>query len=206
MALFYAPGRLGSQATGWACRPEGTNICTCVGSAVTGFNCGNGAISGSGFGAGGPTVVQNVTTANVLSQYGPDRIGAAATGWSCVPSRIDNGNDMTYTCECLDSSCDNGSPSGFHHQTITGITPLSVDGLYGAHRFSTQNTGWGCTPSGVNIVACEATSCGNDGFPGLIGDVFSLVTTSQALEVPFGYGVLLRGAEDTGWNTYCSSY
>jgi hypothetical protein len=223
VATQYAPGRVGGALTGWACRIHATvNVCTCIGMPDLPSLCDNGAIGGVSFGQpGGPSVHTNVSIEQVFSLYGPDRTGDDKTGWSCVPQRFDNGADILYTCECVDATCGNGAPSATFGTIITTkapstpITALDVDGLYGVHRFGPQNTGWQCTPTGLNVVACEGgllgPACDNGAVSGSSGATVSAISTSLAVtnNAP-GYGVLRRGTAtstgDTGWNAYCSSY
>ena len=73
----YGPDRTGATTTGWACRPEGTNSCVCIG-INQGGGCGNGAIGGNN-----GTVKTGLSTATVIASYGPDRTGTARTGWKC---------------------------------------------------------------------------------------------------------------------------
>ena len=65
-------------------------------------------------------------------------------------------------------------------------------------------------PTGLNVVSCEGVpslfACGNDSWGGAGGDVFLGVTTTEAVQNGFGYGVLRIGAADTGWRAVCSSY
>lgn len=74
----YGPDRIGSEITGWACRPTGTNSCVCVGS-----TCGNNAAGGAH-----GQVVSGLSTSTVIASYGPDRIGSEITGWKCRLSGI----------------------------------------------------------------------------------------------------------------------
>lgn len=74
----YRPDFGGNQASGWACRTVGLNSCVCASS-----SCGNGAIGGAN-----GDIDTNISTASVLKDYGPDRIGAQQTGWKCRLSEI----------------------------------------------------------------------------------------------------------------------
>jgi hypothetical protein len=77
----YKPDRIGPQASGWACLPEASNTCVCIGIPTAVGTCGNGAIGGSN-----GQIVTKVPTPIVIASYGPDRIGTEATGWKCRPS------------------------------------------------------------------------------------------------------------------------
>ena len=77
----YLPDRVGSEATGWACRPEGTNTCVCIGNS-------SGACGNVGVGGSRGKVVTGLSTSTVITSYLPDRIGSEATGWKCRLSGI----------------------------------------------------------------------------------------------------------------------
>jgi len=72
MISDYSPHRTGGADTGWACAAEGTHTCVCRGS------CGNGAT-----GASDGDIHSGLSAQTVLTAYGPQRTGFAATGWSC---------------------------------------------------------------------------------------------------------------------------
>jgi len=78
----YGPDRVGATRTGWACRPEGTNSCVCIGF-NEGGGCGNGAVGGDN-----GNVKTGLSTATVIASYGPDRTGTKRTGWKCRLSGI----------------------------------------------------------------------------------------------------------------------
>ena len=74
----YGPDRIGRRSTGWACMVEGTYDCACVGTPSM-YACGNNAIGGDG-----GQVQKDISLANVIAKYGPNRIGNKATGWACI--------------------------------------------------------------------------------------------------------------------------
>jgi hypothetical protein len=182
------------------------NVCTCVGKPSFYF-CGNGAI-----GANGGGTFPTVSTSDTIALFGVRRIGIEDTGWACYPSRVGDGNPLTYTCTCVDATCGNGAISGAQNDVQTGVSASDVVNLYGPDRIAPRATGWACLPTASNIVECVgfpsdifggAYSCGNAAFGGNGGDTVDNVSTAEAVQ---NYGVERVGARTTGWAAVAVSY
>jgi hypothetical protein len=101
--------------------------CVCVAA-----SCGNGAIGGAN-----GDVDDNISTASVVADYGPDRIGAQSTGWACRSVGVNS-------CVCVAASCGNGAISGANGDVDDNISTTRVIDEYGPDRIGTQSTGWKC--------------------------------------------------------------
>lgn len=76
----YGPERIGPRKTGWACMVKAVYDCACAGTPSI-YACGNDAVGGDG-----GQVRKNISLADVIASYGPNRIGHKATGWACIPA------------------------------------------------------------------------------------------------------------------------
>ena len=103
------------------------NSCVCVAS-----SCGNGGIGGAN-----GDIDNNLSTEVVLSDYRPDLIGAAATGWACRTAGL-------HSCVCTLDACGNGAIGGVSGDLDTNIPIESVLTDYGPDRIGAQATGWSC--------------------------------------------------------------
>jgi hypothetical protein len=112
-----------------------TYSCYCVAAA-----CGNGAAGGDHL-----DVKTGISPADVVSVYGPDRIGSRATGWTCFVEAVDN------VCACVGVgslyACGNNAIGGNGGDSHTGISTSDAISSYGIGRVDTEATGWVATPS-----------------------------------------------------------
>jgi hypothetical protein len=202
---LYGPNRLGARATGWSCMVEtAENVCTCVGLPIA-YVCGNAALGGSG----GDTFT-NIGTSETIALFGVRRIGTEDTGWACYPSRVGDGNPLTFTCTCVDATCGNGAMGGVQDDVQTGVSASDVVNLYGPDRIAPRATGWVCLPTASNIVECVGLTtvfgvyvCGNGARGGNGGDTVDNVSTADAVRL---YGVGRVGSQSTGWAAVPVSY
>lgn len=151
----YGPERKGDLATGWNCKseePPPKYACTCTRDVCRGDN---GIIEGdrdqrhSGIAAG-----------RLQASYGPERIGSAATGWTCEIERrtaavpggqpagsagvaggvVWAGVDPGYVCECQGLlGC--GQPYAKRGEVREGVPGMHINSVY----HSDQPGSWVCT-------------------------------------------------------------
>jgi hypothetical protein len=203
VVTLYGPNRVAERATGWSCLVEtAENVCTCVGM-PNNYLCGNNGVGGNG----GDTFT-NINTSETISLFGVRRIGTEDTGWACYPSRVGDGNPLTYTCTCVDAACGNGALAGVQGNVQTGVSASDVVNLYGPDRIAPRATGWACLPTASNIVECVGLTsglyvCGNAAFGGNGGDTVDNVSTADAVQ---NYGVARVGTQSTGWAATAVSY
>jgi hypothetical protein len=182
------------------CALQITYSCDCVGSPATTTKCGNGAVSGAH-----GEVHTGVSPADVISLYGPDRIGSRATGWACLVEATAN------ICTCVGSAatgsaCDNGAILGSLGDTYINVNTATVITSYGPERIGSEATGWACRPtrvdSGPDIVYacyCVETVCDNGAPAGNHHDVVTGVTANNVMGV---YGPDRIGTTTTGWDCF----